>query len=334
MKEKNKISVILGAFIGALIGTIPLSIVYSFGNILIAIMSLPIAVFSYYGYKIMKGKLNKKTSITIIISCILSITISTFLIIPAINLLARGYKASFQNLSMFYGINEIKEEFIKDYIISLFCGLLGSSGVIFYINKQLKESNNFKEEMKSNSIEEGSIEEKNKQNDNIEKNIENSPNSIEKYKNKAIIIIVLLIVFSILIVIGNSIAGKNNKQPNEQNNEKEGQKVLEEIQVEVNEIEHKIPETNLKFIPKDDLKILTKKQIEKYFGANASNYELIAMDDAGTKMLYMFIDNKEDVKDLNATEYLRHTFSDDESVEITEIPIAGTTFEKARSQTR
>ena len=309
-QERNRFLLgILGAILGAFIGTIPSILAYNLGNILVAVLSLIIATTSYYGYKLTKNKIEPKSYAIISISSILAITTATFIIVPAIYLLTKGYKASFGNLSIVYNIPEVRTGLIHDYIISLVFTVLGIGITFIFSNNQIKELD----------TEENSEASEKKQKE-------------ENYKRKKMIIIALIIVFVILTGIGYAIAGRKNKELSNEVAKKDSQNIIEEIDVESNEVEHIIPKTGLKFVPKDNLKILTQKQINEYFGQNVENYEIIAMDDTKTKMLYMLIDNGEDAKGLNTTEYIKATFGEDEEIEITDVTIAEVEFKKARSK--
>ena len=89
MEEKQSSKILLGvigAVIGAFVGAIPWILVYVFGNLIVALLSILIAVASYYGYKLTKAKIDKKLPVIVAISSIFAVTVSTFVIIPLISL--------------------------------------------------------------------------------------------------------------------------------------------------------------------------------------------------------------------------------------------------------
>ncbi|MBR2785953.1 MAG: hypothetical protein IKD76_00350 [Clostridia bacterium] len=309
MKKQEKDLFLLGilwAIIGAFIGAIPSILVHNWGNILVAIASLSIPISSYCGYKLAKTAIDRKAYLVIAISSILAITTATFVMVPAVYLLTNGYKASFENLSILYNVPDARVQLIHDYIISLISTFLGTVGTAIYAARQTKE-------------------------EKIEVNAEKKYVE-ENSRSKKIIIAVLTTCFLILIVVGYVIAEKNNKKLATETAPKDSSNIIKEIDVETNELEHIISGTGLKFVPKDNLKILTAKQIKEYFGSDVKDYEIIAMDDDKTKMLYMLIDDGEPAQDLDTTQYLRKTFSQDENIEITDVVIAETNFKKVRGK--
>lgn len=90
--------------------------------------------------------------------------------------------------------------------------------------------------------------------------------------------------------------------------------------------EKTIENTGLKFVPKDNLNILTKEQIQKYFGKNNA-YEIIAMDPDKKRMLYCLKVNSNDIEEKTAKEYLENTSEEEAKSEIYTDFIAGLEFQ-------
>ena len=84
-QTKNKYLIgILGALLGAFIGSIPWILLYVFGNMIYAILSILIVAGAFYGYKLTKAKIDKKLPIILSIASFIAITATMLLIIPII----------------------------------------------------------------------------------------------------------------------------------------------------------------------------------------------------------------------------------------------------------
>ena len=129
----------LGALIGALIGAIPWILMYVFGNMMVAILSIIIVICSFYGYKLTKAKMDKKLPIILSITSFISISITTFVIIPLCLLEQEGLGATLENFQFVYTIDEFTSAIIQDYIISLVFCIAVIGGIIVNLNKQIKE---------------------------------------------------------------------------------------------------------------------------------------------------------------------------------------------------
>lgn len=138
-ENNNKIGKgILYAFIGALVGTIPWILVYIFGNLIVAILSILIALGSYKGYKMSKAPVDKKLPFIVAITSVLSITLATFIIIPLALLAEEGFDVSIDNLIIIYNTEELVGALIGDYVISLLFTAFGISGIVSNLHKQIK----------------------------------------------------------------------------------------------------------------------------------------------------------------------------------------------------
>ncbi len=90
--------------------------------------------------------------------------------------------------------------------------------------------------------------------------------------------------------------------------------------------EKTIDNTGLKFVPKDNLNILTQNQIQVYFGRKNA-YEIIAMDPDKKRMVYFLKVNSNDIEEKTAKEYLENTSEEDARNEIYTEFIAGLEFQ-------
>ena len=373
---------IIGALVGAFIGAIPWILVYAFGNMIVAILSVLIAIASYYGYRITKAKIDKKLPVIVAISSIIAVTVSTFVIAPLIFLATDGYDASFANLSVIYSASEVRNAFIRDYVISLIFTALGISGIIANLNKQIKDGVS-REDLKINlsntqqlvTPEEmqmakdvflkydamNKINAVNKDdimadlNSNVTEiraieifNLLRNQRIIKKSKGKyyfsekaqnsnvqkngiiiGIVIVVILVTISIIIAVA---ASSNNKKSNKTNKDDSNSTVSlnNNEQTEEYESEHIIKDAKMKFIPKDDLLILTDNEITTYYGSQYTAYEIIALNKEGDRIVYCFIDSGDDIKDYSAKEYLNNMINTSEEFEVKTVDINGFKFEKTQ----
>lgn len=149
-QKRNKYLLgIIGATIGAFIGVIPWILVYIYGNMIVALLSILVAVGSYQGYRITKATIDKKLPVIVAITSVLAITVATFIIIPLGLLAKEELGATFENLEFIYGESEFKRAIIGDYVISLLFTVLGIGGIISNLHKQIKEGAT-REELKLN----------------------------------------------------------------------------------------------------------------------------------------------------------------------------------------
>lgn len=139
MEDRNnsRIIAIIYSLIGALIGTIPWVLVYVYGNLIVAILAIIIAMLALKGYKMAKGKIDKYTPLIIVIVSLLAVTIATFIFIPVLLLLKEGSKVSIDILIDLYKNGQYVKAILGDYAISLLFALLGISGVIANIRNEV-----------------------------------------------------------------------------------------------------------------------------------------------------------------------------------------------------
>ncbi len=136
-KEGSYLSGIIGAIIGGAIATIPWVLVYVYGNLMLSLLALLIGAGEFYGYKLFKGKLDKKLPIIIIVLALIIVTIATLLVIPAMLLNKNNLEVSFNSIKNLYTYNNFISGIMRDYIISVLFTVLGAGTVAFTIKKQL-----------------------------------------------------------------------------------------------------------------------------------------------------------------------------------------------------
>ncbi len=150
MKEKNNyVLATLGAFVGAMIATIPWILVYIYGNMMFSALAIIIAFVALKGYQLCKGGQTRLLPVIITIVSLLSVSIATLVIIPLAILYKQGYDASFYNLNLLYSSSEFCSAIFRDFAISILFTILGISGIV----KSLKQQVTQQEEI-SNEVEE------------------------------------------------------------------------------------------------------------------------------------------------------------------------------------
>lgn len=192
-EKRGYITGILGGLIGGFIASVPWILMYVYGNMILSLLAIIIAIGVLKGYQICKGKVDNKLPIIIIVISLLCVTVSTLLIIPLLLLGKEGLEVSFQNLETLYAYDEFMTAIMKDFAVSVVFTVLGISGVVANVKKQISEGadgnitatiKEEKKEQKKEELEESKEEseedtEKNEQNEN-----ENSESSKENDKPK------------------------------------------------------------------------------------------------------------------------------------------------------
>lgn len=138
-ENKNYITGIIGALIGGLVASIPWILMYVYGEMILSLLAIIIAMGALKGYQLLKGKIDGKLPIIIIVVSVVCVTISTLLIIPFLLMAKEGIAVSLENLEILYEYDEFASAIIKDYVISLLFTFLGISGVVKSIKKQIYE---------------------------------------------------------------------------------------------------------------------------------------------------------------------------------------------------
>lgn len=276
-EQKNYFTGIIGAFLGGLVFTIPWILLYVYANMIYSLLAVLVAIGSLLGYQLFKGKVDKKLPIIITVISLLAITIATLVIIPILLLLKENIIATIPNIKLLYSESSFLSAIMRDYAISIVFTILGISGVIASIKKQINDGevdkikidlsngNNKKEKEKikkifvsHNALDELNMLDQDKLKD-INENTLNilinqhiivkkddkyyySINNEKKSHQKNIIVIaVLLLIFiiSIFIVINNNDNKNNTDTPNN------------DLQVS-KDISYTIPNTYKEFARKDE----------------------------------------------------------------------------------
>ena len=134
---KKNVLAMIGALLGGLIATMPWVLVYVYGNMMYSFLAVLVAMGALFGYQLFKGEINKDLPIKIVVISLLSITIATLVIIPCLLLAHEGAVVSVNNFKYLYDDSDFIKGIISDYIVSVLFTLLGISGVIKPIKKQV-----------------------------------------------------------------------------------------------------------------------------------------------------------------------------------------------------
>ena len=144
-KEGSYLIGIIGAIIGGAIATIPWVLAYVYGNVMLSLLAVLIGAGEFYGYKIFRGKIDKKLPIIIVVLAIIIVTIVTLLIIPALLLQKENMTVSFNSIINLYTYNNFLSGIIRDYIISVLFTVIGAGVIAGNIRKQLLNDENPKD---------------------------------------------------------------------------------------------------------------------------------------------------------------------------------------------
>ena len=136
-KQGNYLTGIIGAIIGGFIATIPWVLAYVYGNMMLSLLAVLIAAGEFYGYKLCKGKIDKKLPVIIMILAIIIVSVTTLIIIPAWLLAKEGLPVTLQSIKNLYSFSDFSTAIIKDYLITVIFTVLGASVVTSSIKKQL-----------------------------------------------------------------------------------------------------------------------------------------------------------------------------------------------------
>ncbi len=138
-EKRGYITGILGGLIGGFIASVPWILMYVYGNMILSLLAIIIAIGVLKGYQICKGKIDNKLPVIIIIISLLCVTVSTLLIIPLLLLGKEGLEVSFQNLQTLYAYDQFMAAIMKDFAVSVIFTVLGISGVVANVKKQISE---------------------------------------------------------------------------------------------------------------------------------------------------------------------------------------------------
>lgn len=143
--KNNYVLGALGALVGALIGAIPWILMYVFGNMMYSLLAILIVLCSFYGYKLTKAKIDKKVPVILSIASFISITVTMFVIIPMCLMAKEGMPISMEDFVTLYQYDEFTSAMIQDYIVALLFCLVVIGGIVYNLNKQIKEGKESKD---------------------------------------------------------------------------------------------------------------------------------------------------------------------------------------------
>lgn len=139
-KQGSYVTGIIGAIIGGAIATIPWILAYVYGGMMLSILAALIAAGEFYGYKILKGRVNKGLPAILMILALIIVTVATLVVIPGLLIQKEGINVSIANVQRLYKNQEFASAMMKDYIISVIFTILGASIITSNIKKQLQNS--------------------------------------------------------------------------------------------------------------------------------------------------------------------------------------------------
>ena len=137
--KKNYLTGIIGGIIGGLIASIPWILMYVYGNMILSVLAIFVAMGVLKGYQLCKGKVDSKLPLFIIVISILSVTIATLLIIPLCLIAKERGQVDFNTLKMLYDNQDFIKAITHDYVISFLFTFIGISGVVASAKKQIQE---------------------------------------------------------------------------------------------------------------------------------------------------------------------------------------------------
>lgn len=137
---KNKYVLgVIGALVGAFVGAIPWILMYVFANMMYSILAILIVLGSFYGYKLTKAKIDKKLPVILSVASFISITVTMFIIIPMCLMAQEDLPVTLENLLALYQYDEFTSAMMTDYMVSIIFCLIIIGGIIYNLNKQIRE---------------------------------------------------------------------------------------------------------------------------------------------------------------------------------------------------
>lgn len=83
METKRYLLACLGGFVSGLIASLPWLTLYTMGGLIVAVLAFLIAPGVNYGYRKLKGRVNRKLPTTIIVISVIVLAVIDLLILPA-----------------------------------------------------------------------------------------------------------------------------------------------------------------------------------------------------------------------------------------------------------
>lgn len=135
---KNYIKGIVGGIVCGMVAAIPWVVVYIYGNMLLSLLAIPIAIGVDFGYRKFKGQIDKKLPMIITVTTILIIVILCLVVIPLVLMTSwDGWTISWDNLVYLYQDDTFRAGILKDLMISILFAFLGIGGVINKIKSEV-----------------------------------------------------------------------------------------------------------------------------------------------------------------------------------------------------
>ena len=164
-RKKSYFLGIIGGIIGGIIAAIPLAFCYVYSEWLFLLaLTILIPIFEFYGYKWLKGKVNSKLPIILLILTFITVSIMVLLLIPLGLLIKSNLPISVATIKNLYANRSILLNILQDYLFSLVFGILGVYIVGTIIKRKLllnmpninlfSSDNKEKQEFKEKSIDE------------------------------------------------------------------------------------------------------------------------------------------------------------------------------------
>lgn len=135
---KNYVFGIIGGIIGGIVASIPWVLLSVYGNYILSILAALIAMGVVFGYRKLKGPMNRSTPIIVIVLSLVIVVVTTLVIIPLASLGKEGYEVSFYNLQILYESKEYMNALMIDLVISIVFTFLGIGGVISKLKQELQ----------------------------------------------------------------------------------------------------------------------------------------------------------------------------------------------------
>ena len=147
--EKSYVKGIIGGLIGGLIATIPWIVAYVYGNMILSLLAIIVAMGVLKGYQLLNGKVDKKLSLIVVIISLICITIATLFIIPGLLVVQNDASFTIENIIYLYSNSDFVSAIMRDYAVSVLFTFLGISGVVTSIRNQINYSDS-KDDIKFN----------------------------------------------------------------------------------------------------------------------------------------------------------------------------------------
>lgn len=138
-KKNGYLIGILGALIGGLVASLPWILVYVYGDMILSLLALPIALGAWKGYQLFKGKEDNKLPYIIAAISVLCVTVATLVIIPLLLGVEGGWTFSLDTLESLYNFADFKAAILKDYAISVLFTFMGIGGILGKIKESVEE---------------------------------------------------------------------------------------------------------------------------------------------------------------------------------------------------